>query len=279
MSNEQRENVSGRISILAIETTGPYASVALATGGYDGQFVMGELRSDGKLTHLTSLTPMIKVLLDEEGLALADVSALAVSAGPGSFTGIRIGVSTARALAQALGIGIIKVPTLETFVYQCGAQAIVCPVFDARRSQIYAGAYMRNEDEVIETLVKGDAWDPEEFMDALGQSMDKGKAGGKITFDHGITFCGDGAHLIEGLIESPVGNAGVHFTIAESPEMVQSAASALKWALYHGKFSRYWEVEPIYMRKAEAQRKLEEKQALEGVAGDRPDGETGSLSR
>ena len=283
MSNEQRENVRGRINILALETTGPYASVALGCGGHDGSCAVKELSSDGKLTHLTSLVPLIDDILTGEGMKISDVNALAVSSGPGSFTGIRIGVSTARALAQALGIGIIKVPTLETFVYQTDEWQVVCPVFDARRSQIYAGAYLRKTEGEFVTLVGGDAWRPEDFLESLGGALAalgagsgeetgpgasaKGGAGlGGVSPE--IAFCGDGVRLYKDAISGWAEACGAKFTLSENPDKVQRASSVLKWAMFHGSSARFWEVEPIYMRKAEAQRKLDEKADLQREFGE-----------
>jgi tRNA threonylcarbamoyl adenosine modification protein YeaZ len=160
-------------TILAVETTGPLCSVALRMP--DGR-VLSRSGAEG-LRHLTSLVPMIASLTEEAGITPAGLDAIAVSAGPGSFTGMRIGVATVRALAQTLDIPVIKTPTLETFVYidrdpvrRQAEKYIVCPIFDARRSQMYAGAYFLEEDGRIMTLVQGRAYAPEDFFSALSDS-------------------------------------------------------------------------------------------------------------
>ena len=162
--------------LLAVETTGPICSVALRAG--DGRVL--HRSSEEGLMHLTSLLPMIEGLLDEEGIIPNEIRQIAVSAGPGSFTGIRIGIATARALAQTLGVPVIKVPTLETFVYLAEGEGpaendslynVACPVFDARREQIYAGAFMLEADGRIMTLVQGGAYEPEEYFAALDASL------------------------------------------------------------------------------------------------------------
>jgi len=99
--------------ILAIETTGPHCSAALI----DENGNVMEKSSGGTLNHLQNLLPMVKELLDDCKLQIDDVAAVAVSCGPGSFTGIRIGVTTARALCQAVDKPAIAVPTLKSFVY------------------------------------------------------------------------------------------------------------------------------------------------------------------
>ena len=96
--------------ILAIETTGPYCSRVI-----NGDAEVVEITSEQTLSHLQSLTVMIGDVLQEAGTTLKDLAAIAVSEGPGSFTGVRIGVSTARGISQVLGTKLIAVPTLEAF--------------------------------------------------------------------------------------------------------------------------------------------------------------------
>ncbi|MDR1068695.1 MAG: tRNA (adenosine(37)-N6)-threonylcarbamoyltransferase complex dimerization subunit type 1 TsaB [Clostridiales Family XIII bacterium] len=125
--------------LLAVETTAPVASVALARGGNTEALRF----SRREMNHLTELTPMIRDMLAEANVALAEVDAFAVSVGPGSFTGMRIGVSTVRALAQVAGKPVIAVPTLETYAFQDeGFRGIICPLLDARLSSVYAMAYI-----------------------------------------------------------------------------------------------------------------------------------------
>ncbi len=126
------------MNILAIETTGAEASVAVIND--EGEVFMET--SDKKMSHLQNLMPMMDILLKNRGLTIGDINCIAVSEGPGSFTGIRIGVSSARALAQALGIMTVGVPTLKSFLYHVpDYRGIVCPILDARRNQVYGGAY------------------------------------------------------------------------------------------------------------------------------------------
>ncbi len=129
------------MKILAFDTTGRNASAAYIDGGGSVSLAVSE---EG-YNHLTALMPMVEKLT-----ANKEIDAVAVSVGPGSFTGIRIGVSTARALMQGLMIPGIAVKTLESFAYaqepeQCRGFRIVCPIFDARRAEVYAAAYVAGD--------------------------------------------------------------------------------------------------------------------------------------
>ena len=333
---------------MAVETTGPVASVALliredenAAISPAANFRVVSKYARRQLNHLTELMPMIRDLLKDEETSLADLDAIAVSAGPGSFTGIRIGVSTVRALAQACGKPVIKVPTLETFVYNAQGDVcsdasagghhkdifqvfslpggfdssahnretvqvdagsrrdqewamrpavsemrravIVCPIFDARRAQIYAGAFMLTEDGMIERLVYGGAYDPDDFFARLTEKILEFNQLRDDVRQCSIRFYGDGADVFRGGIEQWTHSLlemikseqdsrrskyvnyeiAVDVGFAEPGDLLQRADAVGQWALVHGDAAAYSGLEPIYMRKAEAQRKLEERLAAQ----------------
>ena len=288
--------------LLAIETTGPVCSAALMTA--DGR-TLYRASAEG-LMHLTSLLPMVRELMEEAGLRPRQIGRVVVSAGPGSFTGIRIGVATARALAQALRIPVVKVPTLETFVYNAGADrpytsvrgpasasassssssfvynagagrpyTVACPIFDARREQMYAGAYMLEEDGRIMTLVKGGAYDPDVFFASLEASVTAlatlaEHASGKDA----VVSCklmGDGLPVFKEAIGKFLGFAAAHGIDASADPAVQDARATLAWAIKQGGPEEYESIEPIYYRKAEAQRRLDERNAATGEGAGDPD--------
>ncbi|MDR3072952.1 MAG: tRNA (adenosine(37)-N6)-threonylcarbamoyltransferase complex dimerization subunit type 1 TsaB [Clostridiales Family XIII bacterium] len=241
--------------ILAMETTGRVASVSLAHRE-GARIRQKRYVAEAGYNHLTCLMPMIQQALSAEGRRPGDLDAIAVSAGPGSFTGIRIGISAARAMAQALQIPLIPVPTLETFVYNDDEPNRVCiPVFDARRNQIYAGAYtiVRKEPEstrhtaVVKTIVKGGAYDPVDFMGLLEEAL-------TVEEKRRTRFFGDGFPIYEACFRK--GTASL--SVAPEPLSFQTASSVACWAFAQGIAVDYQTVEPIYMRKAEAQRKLDE---------------------
>lgn len=292
--------------ILAIETTGPHCSAALIDE--DGNVT--EKSSGGTLNHLQNLIPMIKELLDDCKLQIDDMSAIAVSAGPGSFTGIRIGVSTARALCQAAGKPAIAVPTLKSFVYHmCGEGAarikIVAPIFDARRNQVYGGAYMMRAQAIgapenceldgsgrkcalencvsencasgggeIAEVVRGGAYMLDEFLELLAAALgtDCGSENCALadcgSSDCGlaqaeVVFYGDGC---EKYGETALEFCKAHGISAGICGETQKASSVARLALgmyKAGELLEYGQLHPDYMRKAEAERKLEEKRRME----------------
>lgn len=124
--------------VLAIET-------ATLTGGaalVDGERVLGESTLSVALTHSERLMPAVDRLLQDCGWAPADLEGLAVSVGPGSFTGLRVGLSTVKGLALALGIPIAPVPTLDALAWTLPFAAVpVCPLLDARKGEVYLSLY------------------------------------------------------------------------------------------------------------------------------------------
>ena len=122
------------MKILVLESSGLVASVAVVTE----EKLIGEYTTNFKKTHSQTLLPMMDTLLKMIGIPVQEMDAIAVSGGPGSFTGLRIGSATAKGLGLALSIPIISVPTVDAIAYNlCGTDAVVCPLMDARRNQTY----------------------------------------------------------------------------------------------------------------------------------------------
>ena len=133
------------MKILVLESSGLVASVAVVTE----EKLIGEYTTNFKKTHSQTLLPMMDTLLKMIGIPVQEMDAIAVSGGPGSFTGLRIGSATAKGLGLALSIPIISVPTVDAIAYNlCGTDAVVCPLMDARRNQTYTGLYTFDGDQM-----------------------------------------------------------------------------------------------------------------------------------
>lgn len=253
--------------ILAIETTGAFASVALAEAEWkDGKVteftLRGHVEGHDRFSHLQNLAPQIEQVLGESGLLIGDVSVIAVSRGPGSFTGIRIGVSTARALSQVLGTPCASVPSLEAMALRQkagkndGIDPVVCPIIDARRSQVYGGGfYVDEENGTLDEVIPSGPYTVDEFLDAIA------KAGVES-----VLFMGDGVDKYRDLIEEQKESHGLDscaFAYAAEECRYQKADTVAflgaKLAA-SGKLCQFEELKPDYMRQAEAERKLKEKQ-------------------
>lgn len=134
--------------LLAFETSAKSASVAL----FEGQQLLGEQYQNTGLTHSQTLLVMAQELLTQCGKNPGEVDAVAVANGPGSFTGVRIGVAAAKGFAWGREIPLYGVSTLEAMALGLGLyQGYVCPVMDARRSQVYNAIYYVNQGN-LETI-------------------------------------------------------------------------------------------------------------------------------
>jgi len=247
LTNQLQADMPPLTKLLIIETTGPMASVALI----DENRHIVERLNDTRYSHLEELAPMIGALMSEHGVEAESIDAVAVSRGPGSFTGNRIGLVTAKALALVWQKPIVEVPSLESFAYHEAFRpgALVVPVLDARRSQIYAGAYRKTEvHEVTEVIGEG-AHDPEAFLDLLASRQQEGEV---------AQFCGDGAGVYAQVLE----RYAKPFVFVEGAGEVQQAQAAAQLALNlwrSGKAVDAAAASPEYLRVSEAERKRNER--------------------
>jgi tRNA threonylcarbamoyladenosine biosynthesis protein TsaB len=131
-----------RQTVLGIETATPHGGVALCRGGV----VLGEICLHNPRSHSEKLFPAIHTLLEMTGETTAKIAAVAVSRGPGSFTGLRIGVAAAKGLAFALKVPLFGIPTLELLAANAPAgRSPVCAVVDARRGEVFAALFKVGE--------------------------------------------------------------------------------------------------------------------------------------
>lgn len=241
--------------ILAIETTGPHCSVAII----DKDGIVAEAFSKGTMNHLQFLMPLTKQLLTDCGLQLGDIGVIAVSAGPGSFTGIRIGVSSARGLAQVLGCKITPVETLKAFAHHVPEyDGLICPIFDARRNQVYGGAYIWENDEIVE-VVPGGPYMLDEYLTLLEEAI------ALSGFDR-LQFFGDGLKPYGQKVEAWASGHPLQITFAPEEHRYQEAGSVARLGLEEvkkGNVREYDNVFPNYMRIAEAQKNLDDRLARE----------------
>lgn len=128
------------MNVLGIDTSGREGSVALAQGGVDGFDVLGFIPLVGNMFS-AQLIPQIAALLQRAGIGKSAIDVLAVASGPGSFTGLRVGLSTVKGLAEALHIPIVAVSVLEAVAVAGGRSGRVLAALDAQRKEAYVGEY------------------------------------------------------------------------------------------------------------------------------------------
>ena len=259
--------------ILAIETTGKAGSVALVKVDCETGLPGGRQAADsktlafktieGSMSHLRELVPTVSAVLADAGVSKNEISYVAASVGPGSFTGIRIGVSTARALSQALGLGeAIAVPSLTAFMYKKEVRAacltagrpaciehvsdghdrqVICVIINARRGQVYGRLDGYTDDG------------PYMLSDMLDVIRERVFAEGRE-----VLFFGDGIDAYESQINDALAGVG-KYAFADADIRYQDAESVAFCAAEN--LEKYKvptaELLPDYMRKAEAEQKLE----------------------
>lgn len=227
--------------ILGIESSSMVASVAVVTDGV----TTAEYTVNFKKTHSQTLLPMIDEVVRMLELELSSVDAIAISGGPGSFTGLRIGSATAKGLGLALDKPLVHVPTVDAMAYNLyGASALICPIMDARRNQVYTGLYhFQQEFQVVKAQCAMDVRELAQELNGRGEA---------------VVFLGDGVPVYEQQLRELL---TVPYAFAPAHVNRQRAASvAALGAVYYaaGRTETAEEHAPDYLRKAQAERELEE---------------------
>lgn len=230
------------MKILGLDSSGLVASVAVV----ENDLLLAEYTTDYKKTHSQTLLPMLDELRSMIELDMNTVDAIAIAAGPGSFTGLRIGAATAKGLGLALDKPLVEVPTLEGLAWNLwGTDRLVCPIMDARRNQVYTGVY-----EFVES---GDGFEMrpvvEQKADDIVELVNELNGLGRP-----VVFLGDGVPVYGKVIAE---YCRVPYSFAPAGNNRQRAASvAALGAVYYaqGRTVTAAEHQPEYLRKSQAER-------------------------
>lgn len=238
--------------VLGIDSSSLVASVAIVTD----DIMTAEYTVNYKKTHSQTLLPMIDKIVEMIDLDLSTIDAIAVAAGPGSFTGLRIGSATAKGLGLALDKPLVSIPTLEGLAYNLfGSDALICPIMDAKRSQVYTGIYEFSENELKEIMGQTPL-----SIDDLLEDLNK--------MDRKVIFLGDGVPVYKEIIEStlkiPFSFAPAHLSRQRAGAV---AALGLKY-LEKGLVDTAAEHKPDYLRLSQAERELAEKNKSQEISND-----------
>lgn len=232
------------MKLLAIDSSGLVASAAIVTEDK----LLAEYTMNYRKTHSQTLLPMIDAIVRMLDMELKDIDAIAVAAGPGSFTGLRIGSATAKGLGLALDKPVISVPTVDALAYNLyGTDKIICPIMDARRNQVYTGlyAYIENEFRVLEPQKAAGITELAEQVNDIGRA---------------VIFLGDGVDVYQDQLKEritvPLAFAPLHLSKQRAASVGALGAEYYKKGIFDDADSH----EPVYLRVPQAERELAEKQ-------------------
>ncbi len=226
------------MKILALECSAGPASVAISENGT----VIDSLFTNVPLTHSQTLLPMLKELLDKNGLTMKDIDALAISHGPGSFTGIRIGISAVKGLAAPSGLPCYAVSTLRAIAENAKSfNGIVAAVMDARCNQVY-NALFKAQNGNIQRITEDRALMISELMTELE------------AYNENVMFAGDGATLFEKYKNEKI-------SVLESDKRFQNAVGVANAAEECESMSAE-SLMPFYLRLPQAERELKRRNNL-----------------
>lgn len=234
------------MKILAIDTSCKNCSVAIVEIEDNKFNVINLKESDDERTHSQKLMPMIDELFKESNLSLDNINLLACCVGPGSFTGIRIGVASIKAFADVKNIPVVGVTSIESLAYNITENGYIIPMIDAKNENIYSGLfYLNNDNYCVKSENTADNINSvlENFHNIIKNN----------DLNANIYFVGDGSIIYKNLISESFSDLNYKFC----NNNIQSSISLAKSAYNKYKNGEYGDsnfISPIYLRKSQAER-------------------------
>lgn len=229
--------------ILAIDSSSMVATVAITTDG----ILNAEYTINHKKTHSQTLLPLIAEIVKMIEIDMDSIDAVAITGGPGSYTGLRIGSATAKGIGLALNKPIINVPTMDALAYNLySSQYVICPIMDARRGQVYTGIYKFEETEM--KTIK-----PQCIMmiDELIKELD--------TIKESVMFLGDGVDVHKQLIDDIMDTKHYYAPASMNRHKASTLGTIAEIYYKNGKTETAKEHKPEYLRLSQAERELKAK--------------------
>jgi tRNA threonylcarbamoyladenosine biosynthesis protein TsaB len=223
------------VLLLGFDTATQQVSVAVSTDGG----VIGELRLGHDRRHAEHLAPGIRYLCDQLDIELAQLSGIAVGLGPGLFTGLRVGVTTAKVMAQALRVPVVGISSLDLIAYPLRhAPRVIVALLDARRGEVFHARY-RPVPGGVQRVSEYAVGSPDDLVADLLAAGDE------------VLLAGDGAlryrDAFAGVDRAE--EAGPSFAAPSSTALLELAAARIE----REEFSSAWEVQPLYLRQSDAE--------------------------
>ncbi len=223
--------------VLGLDTATWFASVGLVGDGR----VLAEESRRVQTGHADILLPLVHQLVSRAGLGLTELDGIGVSLGPGSFSGLRVGLNTAKGLCYTLGLALVGVSTLEALAMTVDDwQGRICVLLDARRKEVYAAVFARDQQRRLRRLTPDMVLAPDELWSHISPPC---------------LFIGDGAEVYQGLVQARYGDA-VRFLSWASHHPSGGAVARLALSrLEAGEADDVGQLVPRYVRLSEAERK------------------------
>ncbi len=223
--------------ILSIDSSTPVAGIAVS----DGKKLLGEVMINTKNTHSEKLMPMVAQLLDDLQMTVQQIEAVAVTCGPGSFTGLRIGMATAKGIVQGGNKKLIAIPTLDTLAQNLmHYNGVICPIMNAQKKQVYTAIYRSGETN-LERLSDYQAIEAEKLAEQL------------LELNETVWFVGDGVEAFAHVFIDKLGNncrfADGNLVLPRAGSLAMLAADRAE----QNQFDDLYQAELIYIRKSEAE--------------------------
>ena len=229
------------MKILALDSTAIVASVALC----EDEKLLGELTLNNGNTHSQTLLPMVEFLLKQFTLTPDDIDLFALSQGPGSFTGVRIGAATVKGLAFGTNRPCVGVSTLEALAYNlCITDGLICPVMNARRKQVYTALFEAKNGK-LSRLMPDSAIAISELDEKLS------------IYDSPVYLCGDGYDITKENFTHPLLPTPERFR----HQSAYSVAQIARMQYESGQYSSDISLAPTYLRLSQAERERAERMA------------------
>lgn len=222
------------MKILSVDTSSKICAVAIL----ENENVIKENELNNGLTHSENFMPLLDKTLKEANLILDDIDLISCVVGPGSFTGIRIGVASIKAIAQFKNIPIVSITSLESLAYNVDQKCdVICSLIDARNNQVYCGIFDSNK-ELLEDYIADDIL-------VIIEKLEK---------YNNIIFVGDGQEIHGEIIKEKLGKNNIQFSDSNEQNGKSCGLCGYHKYLKEKDVKNYNTLNPIYLRKSQAER-------------------------
>lgn len=232
--------------ILSIDTATPCSSVALTVGARKEGKVVAAFSLTGQVTHSRRLLTVIDLLMAETARTWQDIDGIGISLGPGSFTGLRIGMATAKGLAAAAGKHLVGVSSLDALASKCITDKLICAVLDARKKEVYAAFYRLGDDGLAAPVSDQAVLSPQDLAAQVREP---------------VVMIGDGVQAYQELFRSLLGERAIFVPSQLHEPSAASLGMLAGEKLLRGELLDLAEGVPTYIRSSDAELNLLKKKS------------------